>query len=242
MRMPVRVVRGFWPAIIAGVAALAGGILSNKQKAKQAEAQRNWEEEMSSTAYQRAVADMQAAGLNPMLAYSQGGASTPGGAMAAPPENAVASGVGSAMQAMQVMQGMQQMTQSEEQTKNIAAMTDKIRSETIEHSINSARASEELRNVTNSADERAQLARVAASSSQRAAGLLDAESAGSGTRAGNAWEADVRRRKAEASLSELEIPEKKSSAQFFEGIGQAQPGMRMLLELIRGITGATHGR
>lgn len=42
-------------------------------------ANREWQEHMSSTAYQRAVEDMKKAGLNPILAFSNGGASTPGG-------------------------------------------------------------------------------------------------------------------------------------------------------------------
>lgn len=50
--------------------------------AEQAQIQRDWQERMSNTQYQRAMADMQAAGLNPILAAGGSGAGVPGGATA----------------------------------------------------------------------------------------------------------------------------------------------------------------
>ncbi|WNK12835.1 MAG: DNA pilot protein [Microvirus sp.] len=124
---------------ISAISSLAGGALSsagasannaaNNQSAwqmaqfnaGQAQINRDWQERMSNTAYQRAMADMRAAHLNPILAYQQGGAGTPGGAQ----------GSGSAAHFENAMEGLGhgvtsagKSAETAIQLKQVAAATD----------------------------------------------------------------------------------------------------------------------
>jgi len=65
---------------------IAGDIVGGLFGQKQARKQMDFQAQQSATSYQRAVKDLRAAGLNPILAGTVGGASTPSGAMAPTPQ------------------------------------------------------------------------------------------------------------------------------------------------------------
>jgi hypothetical protein len=108
-----------------GVAAGAGALSAwgqeraNQKNLQIAREQMAFQERMSGSAYQRSMKDMKLAGLNPMLAYQQGGASSPGGASATM-EDITAPALSSAMQARRMRADLKLI---EKQVKNVEAQT-----------------------------------------------------------------------------------------------------------------------
>jgi len=76
---------------------------ANEASAQQAQNQMNFQSQMRKTQYQTAVEDMKAAGLNPMLAYTQGGAGVPTGSMGSVSTAKMENALGSAVQGYQAL-------------------------------------------------------------------------------------------------------------------------------------------
>lgn len=110
-------------AAIMGGAGLLGGIFQNKSSAKEAQKNRDWQEMMSNTAHQRQVADMKAAGLNPILSAGGGGAASGSGAM---PQvvDPVEKGINSAVNALNMKMAKENINKVKAEIRSIDAETE----------------------------------------------------------------------------------------------------------------------
>jgi hypothetical protein len=109
---------------IGAASSYIGGQAQNAANAQLAAKQMDFQERMRATQYQTTVADLKAAGLNPMLAYTQGGAGTPQGATAQMGNPLGEAGNSAREAAMAVAQFNQLQTQNlltQEQTEKTAA-------------------------------------------------------------------------------------------------------------------------
>ena len=111
-----------WGAVLGGLASAYGQYRANKET-------RNYATKMSGTAHQRQMADLRAAGINPILAGRLGGASTP---------SYQAGNIGSA-----AVQGYGQVSSA----KQAQAQTRQIDAQTALTKVNTKRAVEDLKQI-----------------------------------------------------------------------------------------------
>lgn len=159
-----------WAAALGGIGTqLAGTILTNRANKKMAERQMAFQAGMSSTAHQREVADLRAAGLNPILSAGGSGASSPGGASATM-ENPTSGAAGTIMQAKQLKQQAQLMKQ---QIESQRVANKKVKEEIKDIRLTRPARIAQTRVESEAAISKANLAKMAADASSNTKGLFD---------------------------------------------------------------------
>lgn len=117
------------PAGAAFGAGLGSGYDTNKMATDRADASNEWSAAQYASRYQTTVRDLQAAGLNPMLAYSQGAGSPPT-AQQVQFQNPVSSASQSLAQYAGAEQSFASASQAQAAVKQIDATVNKIKEET----------------------------------------------------------------------------------------------------------------
>lgn len=117
-----------WDGIVSGVLGLIGGERANNAREDAASAQMAFQESMANSQYQRGVKDLEAAGLNPMLALMKGGAAAPQGAMAQV-ENSLGGAVTSAISGSVASETVKNLQEQNELLKAQQKKTESERAE-----------------------------------------------------------------------------------------------------------------
>lgn len=119
-------------AALGTIAAVTGAQQANDARSANQTAAQNFSAQQFATRYQTTVKDMESAGLNPMLAYSQGGGSPPTG-VAAPVENVGSAGAQALNSGVQSVNASKiataQAANIEADTENKKAQADLIQSQ-----------------------------------------------------------------------------------------------------------------
>lgn len=192
-----------------------GGVWANSSNAKEAGKQRKWAAEMAGSAWQRQRIDLEAAGYNPMLAFGQGPASTPGGASASAqnPAEGIAS---SAMQ----------MRAQQRELKLLDMQIEKTRQEA---SSAGARAQIDFRASQEDAHRYRYYFDDAGRPTEAFRKILSADF--------DSRIASSARQVGEAELTKLSVPEQRAIATLFDQAGGAGKGVQLLLPLLQTLIG-----
>lgn len=213
-------------AAIAGGLGFLGQQSANEANAEQARLNREFQERMSNTQYQRGVADLRAAGLNPALAYQQGGASSPTGSSAPPMQNTLAgpSNALSTLLQLQLQEAQIKNVEMDTHKKHVDAQaTEYITGNEVANIIARTELLQEQK-IAMSQENKQRVERLAADLRKA---VLE----------GDTYLVQMRSAELRMTLDRLGIPEAEASANYFRGLGKWSPyvgGAKELIDLIPG--------